>query len=126
MELTGKLISKLPQESGQGKNGVWVKQGFVVETQEQYPRKVCISLWGDKVRDLDSFKLGDQIKASINLESREFNGKWFTDVRAWRLEKVGAATSVGMPEPPPMPSVDDIPPFLTDDSSDDESGGLPF
>ena len=125
MEISGKLIEKLAQQTGQGKNGVWVKQDFIIETEDQYPKKVCIALWGEKAKEIDSIAIGESIKASINVESREFNGKWYTDVKAWRLEKIGATGPASMDgAPPAMPGLDDlsmdIPPV--DDSTDD----LPF
>ncbi|HOU74871.1 DUF3127 domain-containing protein [Tenuifilum sp.] len=103
MEIQGKLIKKLDQQTGHGKNGAWVKQEFIIETQEQYPRKICISLWGDKVRELDPIQEGSQIKVAINIESREFNGRWYTDVRAWRIEPMSkGATPEQAPELPPF------------------------
>jgi hypothetical protein len=57
-----------------------------VETQEQYPKKVCFSAWGDKVSILKSFKTEDTVKVSFNIESREFNGRWYTDLRVWKIE----------------------------------------
>lgn len=126
MEIIGKLHSKLEQQSGSGKNGTWVKQEFIIETQEQYPRKVCISLWGDKVRDLDPVKPGEVLKASINIESREFNGRWYTDVRAWKLERMSASTQPGTPQPPDMPKIEDVPPFIGEESGSDEMNDLPF
>ncbi len=127
MEITGKVIAKLPQQTGQGRNGSWVKQDFVIETPDQYPRKVCISLWGDKVKDLEAIQMGETVKASINVESREFNGKWYTDVRAWKLERQGASSSAGThPTPPELPSSNEIPPFLSGDFSAEDNGDLPF
>lgn len=108
LEITGKLLSKLPQQSGQGKNGVWVKQEFVIETDDQFPKKVCIQVWGDKTKDLNPISEGDTLKASINIESREFNGKWYTDVKAWRIEKQGDQNT---PVIPPPPDYDSMPPF---------------
>jgi hypothetical protein len=125
MEISGKLIEKLPQQTGQGKNGQWVKQEFILETQEQYPRKVCIALWGDKAREIESIPIGDSLKASINVESREFNGKWYTDVKAWRIEKLGAVGAQVGGVPPSMPSIDELPPDIpqvNDEGADD----LPF
>ncbi|HOP05059.1 MAG TPA: DUF3127 domain-containing protein [Tenuifilaceae bacterium] len=126
MEITGKLQSKLPQQSGQGKNGAWVKQEFILETQEQYPRKVCISLWGDKVRDLEPIQPGETLKVSINIESREFNGRWYTDVRAWKLERTGTSSQAQVPDAPPMPSNDELPPFLDEENSGNDMNDLPF
>jgi len=121
MEIQGKLIKKLDQQTGQGRNGSWVKQEFIIETLEQYPRKVCISLWGDKVKDLEPIQVGDQIKASINIESREFNGRWYTDVRAWRIEAMDRSTSPNSsPEVPTFNENQILPP---EGGNDD---GLPF
>jgi Domain of unknown function (DUF3127) len=89
LDVTGTLIKILPEVKGEGKNGVWVKQEFVLETADQYPKKVCLSLWGDKANELKKFALGDNLTASINLESREYNERWFTEARAWRLELAG-------------------------------------
>jgi hypothetical protein len=125
MEITGKLIEKLPQQTGQGKNGAWVKQEFILETSDQYPRKVCIALWGERARDIDSVQIGEAIKASINVESREFNNKWYTDVKAWRIEKMGSSSTPSSTDAPPMPTIDDVPPFIPE-VNDDGSDDLPF
>jgi hypothetical protein len=70
-----------------GKNGAWSKCDFVIETLEQYPRKICISAWGDKSDNLEQqCPVGKTVKVAVNIESREFNDKWYTDVRAWRIE----------------------------------------
>jgi hypothetical protein len=126
MEITGKLIEKLPQQSGQGKNGTWVKQEFILETQDQFPKKVCIALWGDKVRDIDSIAIGENLKASINVESREFNSKWYTDVKAWKIDKVGASGASAPTNTPPMPSADDLPTFIPEEDGGDGMDDLPF
>ena len=101
MELKGKVVQLLPLQSGMGKNGQWRKQEFIVETQSQYPKKVCVSVWGDKI---DQFGIaeGDEVNVGIDLESREYNGRWYTDVRAWKVEK-GNASGGGSPYSPPPP-----------------------
>ena len=86
LELVGKLVKVLPEVTGQGKNGTWMKQEFILETFDQYPKKICLSAWGDKVSDLKQFAPGDVLKASLNLESREYNERWYTEARAWRIE----------------------------------------
>jgi hypothetical protein len=85
-ELTGKVLQVLPEQTGTGRNGQWSRQDFIVETQEQYPKKVCFSAWGDKVSLLKTFKTEDTVKISFNIESREFNGRWYTDLRVWKIE----------------------------------------
>ncbi len=92
MELSGTVIAILPEVTGQGKNGVWRKQEFILEVPSQYPRKVCISTWGDKI-DQNALQTGDSVTASIDVESREYNGRWYTEVRAWKVDKNGAGGS---------------------------------
>ena len=100
MEITGKLIQKLPVKSGVSSSGNnWSKAEFVIETIEQYPRKVCANLWGDRARALDQFQEGSLITVSFDLESREFNGNWDTDVKAWKVEPATPAAAAGAPAP---------------------------
>ncbi|NJK97679.1 MAG: DUF3127 domain-containing protein [Bacteroidales bacterium] len=89
LELSGKLIQILPLQSGNGKNGTWQKQDFVIETQDQYPKKVCFSAWADKADQVKTLTPGTPVKVAFNAESREFNGKWYTDLRIWKLETDG-------------------------------------
>lgn len=89
MQLTAKLIQVLPLQTGSGKNGQWKKQDVIVETEGQYPKKVCISIWGDKINE-SQLQVGAQLSISFDVESREYNGKWYTDVKAWKIEAAGA------------------------------------
>ncbi|MBO9638411.1 DUF3127 domain-containing protein [Siphonobacter aquaeclarae] len=89
LEIEGVLHVVLPEVGGTSKTGnSWAKQDFVIETEDQYPKKVNFSLWGDKLADLKQFAPGDKIKVSFNLESREYNGRWYTEARAWKVELV--------------------------------------
>ena len=83
MELIGKIIQVLPLQEGVSKAGnAWKKQEYILETLgTQYPRKVCFNLFGDNV-DKFPMQVGQDVTVSIDLESREFNGRWYTDVRA--------------------------------------------
>jgi hypothetical protein len=102
MELKGKVIQLLPLQSGTSKKGQWKKQEFIVETPGQYPKKVCLSLWGDKVDQL-SVSVGDEISAMVDLESREYNGRWYTEARVWKVDATGATSAPSMQSaPPPM------------------------
>ena len=117
MEITGKVAQMLPVQSGEGKNGTWKKQEFILETAGQYPKKVCITTWGDRI-DQFALKEGEVITASIELESREYNGRWYTDVRAWRVER-------------DRPEQQGAPPEIPDEAQGFESAGddpddLPF
>src|SRR5215210_2148737 len=99
MQLTGKLVQLLPPQSGQGKNGPWKKQDIIVETEGQYPKKVCIAVWGDKA-DEKILQIGNSLKIDFDVESREYNGRWYTDVKAWKVEATSSNTTSIDPEPP--------------------------
>lgn len=92
MQLTARLIQVLPLQKGTGKNGEWKKQDIIVETDGQYPKKICISIWGDKI-DNNQLQTGNSLNISFDIESREYNGRWYTDVKAWKVEVAGAASS---------------------------------
>jgi hypothetical protein len=85
MQLTAKLTQLLPLQTGTGKNGEWKKQDIIVETEGQYSKKLCISIWGDKI-DAKQLQSGNMLKIDFDIESREYNGKWYTDVKAWKIE----------------------------------------
>ena len=86
MEISGKIIAVLPIIKGNGKNDTeWKKQDYVVETHDQYPKKMCFNLWGDKI-DQFSVKLGDEVTVSFDIDAKEWNGKWFNSVNAWKVE----------------------------------------
>lgn len=84
MELTGKIVQALEEQSGNGRNGTWRKRDYIMETPGQYPKKVCLTVWGDKI-DQFNIQEGADLTASIEVESREYNGKWYTDVKVWRV-----------------------------------------
>jgi hypothetical protein len=124
LDITGKLIQKLDVQSGEGARGSWSRQEAIIETIEQYPRKICIQFWGERISDLQKINLGDTVTASINIDSRESNGKWYTSIRAWRVQTADAAnnqqlpttsapqdialpTAADFPEPPA--EIDDLP-----------------
>lgn len=86
MEIKGTVIQLLAVQSGIGKKGPWKKLGFIIETDGQYPKKICLSCWGDKV-DQFQIRVGDVGTFSLDPESREHNGKWFTEIRVWKLDK---------------------------------------
>ncbi|MCG2613082.1 DUF3127 domain-containing protein [Terrimonas sp. NA20] len=115
MQLTAKLVQLLPLQTGNGKNGEWKKQDVIVETDGQYPKKVCISIWGDKI-NTSLLQVGRSLTFSFDVESREYNGRWYTDVKAWKVEAGAAAGTAAAP-------VEDDVHNTTFSSSDDD---LPF
>jgi len=121
LQVKGKIEQILNPESGVSRAGnEWKKQEFVIETREQFPRKVCFTLFNDKNALLEKLKEGDEVEVSFNIESREFNGKWYHNINAWKIDKVTGEPQ--MPEPPPEFRLEDIPPEPEEEGSDD----LPF
>jgi hypothetical protein len=133
LEFEGNLIKVLPEVTGQGKNGAWVKQDFVLETEDQYPKKACFTAWGDKSADLKTFSLGEKLRIQFSVESREYNERWYTDLRAIRIDAAGGggtSSPTAQPAnqgaaqkpaaPRPAPPVADLPSFSEADQD------LPF
>jgi len=88
MEITGKIIEILPAQTGTSAKGEWKKQEFILETQAQFPKKVIMANWNDKI-DLKDDNKNKLVKVFFDLESREYNGRWYTDVKPWKLEVTG-------------------------------------
>jgi hypothetical protein len=107
MQLSGKLLQLLPLQTGQGKNGTWKKQEVILETEGQYPKKVCVAIWGDKADD-KILQVGNTLKIDFDVESREYNGRWYTDVKAWKVEVAGAATFSDAEPMPPGETIDNL------------------
>lgn len=139
MELTGRLLQKLAVQSGTSARGQWDKQEFVIEYQDgNFPTKACFSVWGqDKVQDLERFQINDEIKVEFNVSSREYNGKWYTDLRAWRISPAQQSTpAYQQPYQAPAQAAAPVKPAYTPDvpagfapsapAADDPSDDLPF
>lgn len=92
LEIEGKIVKILEVESGTSKAGKeWKKQGFVVDTYNQFNPEVCFGVFGDeKIAELAKFKAGDTVKVGFNLSSREFNGKYYHNIDAWKIDAVAA------------------------------------
>ena len=125
MNISGKVVLVLPIQTGTSKAGnQWKKQDFILETGGQYPRKVCISLFGDNVAKIP--QVGQDVMVSVDIDSREFNGRWYTEIKAWNVVQAGAqqaapapqqvatapAAAPAQPQPAPAPQAgvaDDLP-----------------
>ena len=88
MEIKGKIIELLSEKSGQSANGEWRKQEYILETDGQYPKMICFMAWGDKI-DQFNIQKGETVVVEVDIESREFNGRWYTDVKAWKVSRNG-------------------------------------
>lgn len=104
MEIIGKIIVALPEQSGVSKAGnTWKKKEYVLETQETYPKKVHFDLFGDKA-DKYPLSVGQTVRLSFDIESREYNGRWFTSIRGWQAEPVDDAMAAAPAAAPAYPS----------------------
>ncbi len=102
MELSGRVTELLPQQTGEGKNGSWRKNRFVIETAGQYPKKVCFDVWGDKI-DQMPIQVGNEVVVSFDVESREWNNNWYNDIKAWKVVPQSAQADQGMNQPMQTP-----------------------
>lgn len=99
LNISGIVLNILPLQTGTSKAGnPWQKQDFILETGGQYPRKVCICLFGDNVTKFP-LQVGQSVTASVDIESREFNARWYTDVRAWNVVYNGQQQGAPAPAP---------------------------
>ncbi len=125
MEITGKIIAVLPIQGGTSKNGnEWKKQEYVLETHEQYPKKVCFQIFGADRISQAAIQPGEELTVSFDIDSHEYNGRWFTNISAWKVARSAAAaapsapvandplagvTSTAAPNFAPADPVDDLP-----------------
>lgn len=86
MEIKGTIVQILEPLTGQGANGEWRKQSYIVEVPGVYPRKICVDVWGNNI-DAFQIKLQEELTVSLDIESREYNGKWYTNIKAWRVQR---------------------------------------
>ncbi|MEO1022411.1 MAG: DUF3127 domain-containing protein [Bacteroidota bacterium] len=117
LKLQGNVTQVLEEQGGQGKNGPWRKREFILEIPGNYPKSVCITQWGDNI-DKHPVAVGTQITASTDIQSREYNGRWYTEVKAWRIEQAEDSASHSAPpaegfeiQSPSFDNMDDDLPF---------------
>lgn len=119
-ELSGKIIAVLDRKSGISKTGTsWSVQQYVIETHEQYPKKMCFDVFGEDKISQFNIQIGDELKLFFDVDAREYNGRWYNSFKAWKVEKVNESplqtvqdisdndVVFGMP----FDSVDEVPPF---------------
>ncbi len=103
MEVVGKIIQVLPAQEGVGRNGnPWKVQPYVLETLDQYPRKVHFEVFGEERIKQNPCEIDQLVTVSFDIESREFNGRWYTSIRAWRIQQ-GDTTQVAAAAPAAAP-----------------------
>lgn len=132
MEIEGTIVLDLPKEGGVSKAGNnWQKKSWVLETSGQYPRKVKFDVFGDRA-DTMKFEIGKSYIVSVDPESREFNGRWYTDLRAYAMRlsdapdqfaPVQQSSQFAQPVAPAAPAAAPVDPFSGADNNTDD---LPF
>ena len=88
MELQGKVIAVLPERSGVSARGEWKAQSFVIETHEQYPKKLCFDVFGADRLAQFNIQSGEVINVSFDIDAHEYQGRYFNQIRAWNVTKV--------------------------------------
>lgn len=123
--IEGQITAILPETRGVGQRGEWVSQDFVLKTDDNYPKNICFTILGaDKIKEAN-IRIGDVVSIGVNLESREFKGRWYTSIKAWSVKKKfeAQAAKQAPPAPTPQPSQ----PIQTQTSSSvDNTDDLPF
>ena len=105
MEITGKIIAALEPRGGvsQRTGNSWKTQEFVIETHEQYPRKCVFNVFGeDRLREFN-IQVGEELTVSFDIDAREFNGRWYNDIRAWRVVRADPNAVAAAPAAAPQP-----------------------
>lgn len=123
--IEGQITAILPETRGVGQRGEWVSQDFVLKTDDNYPKNICFTILGaDKIKEAN-IKIGDVVSIGVNIESREFNGRWYTSIKAWSVKKKfeAQAAKQAPPAPTPQPSQ---PTQTQTSSSVDNTDNLPF
>ena len=134
MEVKGRIIQKLDPQSGTSKAGnQWKKQEYILETLDNFPRKICFDFFGERA-DQYPLNVGDMVNLSFDIESREYQGRWYTSIRGWKAEKVDPnapaapaqapmpPADAGMPQPVAPAPMSEVPNFSEPQDGDD----LPF
>lgn len=123
--IEGQITAILPETRGVGQRGEWVSQDFVLKTDDNYPKNICFTILGaDKIKEAN-IKIGDVVSIGVNIESREFNGRWYTSIKAWSVKRKfeAQAAKQAPPAPTPQPSQ---PTQTQTSSSVDNTDELPF
>ena len=92
MELQGKVIAALDPRSGVSSRGEWTAQDFVIETHDNYPKKMVFTVFGADRLQRFNIQVGQEINVSFDIDAHEYNGRWFNSIRAFDVRQVDPAT----------------------------------
>lgn len=122
MEITGKIIAVLPARSGTSARtgNPWKSQEYVIETHDQYPKKCCFNVFGEDKINQFNIQSGEELQVSVDIDAREYNGRWYNDVRAWKVDR-----NIGQPAAAaPMAANEPFPP--AQEPAGESGDDLPF
>lgn len=110
MEIEGKIIAVLPAREGVSSRGTnWKSQDYVIETHEQYPRKCCFNVFGDRIAQFN-IQIGQELRVSFDIDAHEYQGRWFNSLRAWKVEPIDPNNHQAAPQPAAYGAQAPIPP----------------
>ena len=102
MEFEGKVLEILPAVTGQSARGTWERQTVVFEQpNKQYGKEIAVTFM-NKGQEVSSLRVGEMYTVSFDMESRNYQGRWYTDVRAWRVQPQQPQVATAMPDMPPF------------------------
>lgn len=120
MELQGKVVAALPQRSGESARGKWMSQEFVIQYQDgQYSRNLVFTLFGEERINRCNVQVGQFVNVAFDIDAHEWNGRWFTDIRAFDVRLVD-------PNATQQPPVNVAPPQDPFASKEDTNPAAPF
>ena len=133
MERQGRVIAVMEPREGTSARGPWKSQQYVIETHDQYPKKMVFDIFGAERIDQFAIKAGEEILVSFDVDAHEYNGRWFNNIRAWNIQRVDAAAAQAGNMPPAAAPIAPqsqpaagsqapFPPAASDSAADD----LPF
>lgn len=113
MEIEGKIIAVLPAREGVSSRtgSPWMTQDYVLETHDQYPRRCCFNVFGSDKIQLFNIQIGEELRVSFDIDAREYQGRWFNSIRAWKVERIdpnavqNAAPNAQFAQPAPVQPV---------------------
>lgn len=132
MDLQGKIIAVLPERSGVSARGEWKAGSFVLETHDQYPKKMVFDVFGAERLSQFAIKAGEELIVSFDIDAHEYQGRWYNSIRAWNVQRVDAAAAqaaapvaVAPVAPAPAPADGANAPFPAQ-SEGESADDLPF
>lgn len=95
MEIEGKIIAVMPAQGGvSARTGnSWKSQDYVIETHEQYPKKCVFRVFGEEKIANMNIQIGEELRVSFDIDAHEYQGRWFNDVRAWKVDRIDPAAA---------------------------------